>query len=143
MALVARRGKRGARPLLALAAAAALGIALLWGLEVAAERGGYSLDPTDPMNYNAYALRNDSSTTLYVHLCSDAACARLDEHFDWITVRAGAAADEQVYWGPGDSAVYAVASDTTPGATRRCLVLDAGTKASATVDAPFSSAGRC
>lgn len=54
----ARRNKVPA----ALLATGAVGLTLLVGLEAAAERGGHSLDPTDPMNYNTYALRNDSPT---------------------------------------------------------------------------------
>jgi hypothetical protein len=38
---------------------------------------------------------------------------------------------------------YAVATDTTTAGARRCLVLNAETKAPATVDVPLSSAGRC
>ncbi len=118
-------------------------LTLLYGLEVAAERGGHSIDPTDPMNYNSYALRNDSATALYVHRCADPACTRLDQHFEWIAVRAGSATDEQVYWGPGESAGYAVATSTTTAGARRCLLVDAETKASAPVDLPLSSAGSC
>src|SRR4051812_34929135 len=44
---------------------------LLFAAEVANEANGHSIDPTDPMNYNFYALRNDSASDLYVHLCSD------------------------------------------------------------------------
>ncbi len=127
----------------ALLATGAIGATLLFGLEAAAERGGHSLDPTDSMNYNTYALRNDSPAALYVHLCSDPACARLDGNADWVIVRAHSAADEQVYWGPGESAGYAVASDPTTRSARRCLVLNAAAKAPATVDAPLSSAGHC
>ncbi|MDQ1742885.1 MAG: hypothetical protein QOE23_1224 [Pseudonocardiales bacterium] len=130
------------KALTALLATGALGATLLSGLEAAAERGGHSLDPTDSMNYNGYSLRNDSPAALYVHLCSDLGCARLDSHFDWITVRPGKATAEQVYWGPGESAGYAVTSDPAAGSARRCLV-DAAAKASAPVDVPLSSATPC
>jgi|GEM_PF-4179894 len=95
------------------------------------------------MNYDSYALRNDTPGMLYVHLCADPACARLDRHFEWITVRPGAAMEEQVYWGPGESAGYAVASDPATGSAWQCLVLDAAAKAPTTVDAPLSSASTC
>ena len=137
-----RRWKRS-RARTALLATGAVGFVLLWGLEIAAERGGHSLDPTDAMNYNTYALHNDSAGPLSVHLCADAQCRQLDSHTDWITVLPGSVTDEEVYWGSDVSAVYAVASDSTAGSTRWCLVLSAATKAAATVDAPLSLAGRC
>jgi hypothetical protein len=124
-------------------ATGAVGLTLLAGLEAAAERGGHSLDPTDAMNYNTYALRNDSPAALYVHLCSDRACARLDEHFEWIPLRPGSATDEQVYWGSDGYAIYAVAGAPTTAGAHRCLVLNASTKAATTVDAPLSAALRC
>lgn len=125
----------------ALLATGAAGFVLLYGLEVAAERGGHSIDPTDAMNYDSYALRNDTAITRFVHLCDDPACSQLEHHFEWISVWPGTAAEEQVYWGPGESAVYAVATATD--GPRQCLVLNASVKTSATVDAPLSSAGHC
>lgn len=49
------------------------------------------------MNYNAYALRNDSARPVYLHLCADTACAKLDGHFDWMRVDPGRADTEQIY----------------------------------------------
>jgi len=115
---------------------------LLFGLEIAADANGHSIDPTDPMNYNTYVLRNDSTTALYIHLCADTNCATLDRHSDWATFKPGEADDDQVYWGSSTPTVYAVA--LTPSfAGRRCLVLNAAKKAAAKVDAPLSSAGAC
>lgn len=116
--------------------------ALLFGLELAAEANGHSIDPTDPMNYNTYALGNDSPTTLYVHLCADKKCAKLDGHFDWVAVKPGSADDEKVSWGSPTPSVYAVAM-TPSGVGRRCLVLNAAKKVSAKVDTPLSLAGAC
>ena len=113
---------------------------LLAGLEIVAEANGHSLDPTDQMNYNTYALRNDSRTQLYVHLCADERCARLDGPLDWVAVKPGSADEEQVYWGSPWPTVYAVALRPS-GAEGRCVVLNAAKKASATVDVPLSSAG--
>lgn len=134
---------QGNKLLATLLATAVLGLAVLVGLEAAAERGGHSLDPTDAMNFNSYALRNDAPTARYVHLCSDAACTRLDDHFEWIAVRPGTSTEEQVYWGPDESAVYAVAGAPTTTGAHRCLVLDAAAKATAMVDEPLSAAGQC
>ena len=127
----------------ALVTAGALGFSLLFVLEIAAERGGHSLDPTDPMNFNSYALRNDSQAALHIHRCADPSCAQLEAHSDWIIVQPGTAAREQVYWGETIPVVYAVASNPSTAGGRRCLVLNAATKASATVDAPLSSARHC
>jgi hypothetical protein len=117
--------------------------ALLFGLEIAAEAKGHSLDPTDPTNYNTYTLRNDSASQLYVHLCADAKCAHLDDHVDWVPVEPGSADDAQVYWGSSTPDVYAIA--TAPGGSSgwRCLMLDASSKSPEEVDAPLSSAVRC
>lgn len=117
--------------------------ALLVGLEIAAEGTGHSIDPTDQMNYNTYALRNDSSSRLYFHLCRDVKCTQLDSHFDWVALQTGAVDDEQVYWGTTTPSAFAVAA--IPGATGtwRCLVVDAAKKAPAKVDLPLSSAGNC
>jgi hypothetical protein len=120
-----------------------LGFAALLGLESLAEAGGHSLDPTDPMNYDSYALVNDSAATVYVHLCADSGCARLDQHTDWTPVQPGAGDTEQVYWGAGAYAVYAVASAPNVGAARRCLLLDASQQAANRVTAPLSSAAAC
>ncbi|HEU5268833.1 MAG TPA: hypothetical protein VFU36_02830, partial [Jatrophihabitans sp.] len=65
----------------------ALAFAALLGLEALAEAGGHSLDPTDPMNYNTYVLRNDLPAAAYLHLCADSTCARLDQHTDWVAVQ--------------------------------------------------------
>jgi hypothetical protein len=118
------------------------GFAALFGVEILDEAHGHSLDPTDPMNYNRYALRNDSTTPLYVHLCADPSCVALDGHFDWDLVNPGSADDQEVYWGSSTPTAYAVArspSDTG----RRCLLLNAATKAQALVDSPLSLAGTC
>lgn len=122
--------------------AGALACLSLFGLEVAAEANGHSFDPTDAMNYNRYALRNDSSTPLYVHLCADPTCTRLADHVDWDPINPGSAETQQVYWGSTTPTAYAVArspSDTG----RRCLLLNAAAKAAAVVDTPLSSAGAC
>jgi hypothetical protein len=125
-----------------LICAAVLIFGSLFGLEVAAEANGHSLDPTDPMNYNSYALRNDSSTLLYVHLCADPKCAVLEGHFDWDPINPGSTETQQVYWGSATPTAYAVTR--SPGNTgRRCLLLNAATKAQALVDSPLSSAGIC
>lgn len=118
-------------------------LSALFGLEALAESGGHSLDSTDPMNYDRYALRNDLSTTAYVHLCADNGCARLAQHTDWIELKPGAADQEQVYWGPGASAMYAVASAPNVGAVRGCLLLDANHKTTSAVNAPLSTATPC
>jgi len=78
---------------------------------------------------------------LYVHLCPDPKCTRLDHHFDSIPVRPGTA--DEVYWGDSTPAVYAVTSTSDGTGIKRCLVLDASKKAQATVDIPLSLAGRC
>jgi hypothetical protein len=121
----------------------ALAFGGLVGLSALAEAGGHSLDPTDPMNYDTYALHNDSPATAYVHLCADAVCTHLEQHAGWVQVNPGAADDEQVYWGSNGGAVYAVAASPSANAAKRCLVLVAARPASATVDAPLSSAGAC
>lgn len=125
----------------ALLATGAAGFLLLYGLEVATERGAQSPGPADSANYTSYALRNDSSTALYVHLCADPACAQLDSRTDWVTVRPGTTADVQVPWDPAEPTGYAVATDTA--GSQRCLVLDATGKQPGTVDTPLSSAGHC
>ncbi|MDQ1731119.1 MAG: hypothetical protein QOK10_1278, partial [Pseudonocardiales bacterium] len=92
-----------------LVSGALIVLTVLFGLEIASEANGHSIDPTDPMNYNTYALRNDSTTPQYVHLCADEKCATLDGHLDWVPVRPGSADDEQVYWGWSTPSVFAVA----------------------------------
>lgn len=92
---------------------------------------------------SAGAAAGRSADRAVVHLCSDPACDRLDDHAEWITVRPGSATDEQVYWDPGQSTGYAVATDPATGSPRQCLVVTAAAKASTTVDTPLSSAGRC
>jgi hypothetical protein len=121
----------------------ALTVAALYALEVVAEAGGHSLDPTDPMNYNSYALRNDLSSPAYVHMCADTNCAQLDPHGDWLEVTPGAADEESVYWGSSVPTVYAVASAPSPAGPRRCLVLNAAHKAPGTTSVPLSSAQPC
>jgi len=128
---------------LVLVATAAMANAVLFGLEGLAESHGHSLDPTDSMNYDFFALRNDSATPRYVHLCDDASCTRLDGHFDWVAVRPGSLDTEQVYWDSSSTAVYAVATSPALGSGSRCLVLNASTKLTSTADAPLSTAGPC
>jgi hypothetical protein len=101
-----------------LVSGALIVLTVLFGLEIASEANGHSIDPTDPMNYNTYALRNDSTTPQYVHLCADEKCATLDGHLDWVPVRPGSADDEQVYWGWSTPSVFAVAL-TPSGAGRQ------------------------
>jgi hypothetical protein len=129
--------------LLVLVAATVAVFALLLRLEIAVEANGHSIDPTDPMNYNTYALRNDSATQLYVHLCAGTKCARLERHIDWVPVTPGSAVDEQVYWGSSTPAVYAVATAPDGSGVQLCVALDASKKAPAKVDAPLSSGGSC
>jgi len=124
--------------------AVAAAVALVVGLFVAegiAEAGGHSLDPTDPMNYDSFALVNDSPSTLYVHLCADSRCSRLESHFDWTAIAPGSSETEQVYWDPGSFAAYAVSD--RPGRNERCLRLDASTEATAKVSVHLSSARSC
>jgi hypothetical protein len=90
-----------------------------------AGRPGWRFDPTDPMNYDSCALRNDAAAQLYVHLCAESTCTRLDSHFDWVVVRPGSSDPEQVYWGAASQAVYAVATTPAQAGGLRCLTLNA------------------
>jgi hypothetical protein len=121
----------------------AAAVAVLFGLEGLAESQGHSFDPTDPMNYDSFALRNDAATPLYVHLCADATCSRLDSHFDWVVMQPGSSDTEQVYWGRDSRAVYAVATAPAPGDGLRCLTLNASKKTTSATVAPLSAAAAC
>lgn len=125
-----------------LGSAAVLIFGLLFGLEVAAEANGHSLDPTDPMNYNSYALRNDSSTPLYVHLCADQNCASLQAEASWVALDPGSVDHEQVYWGSSTPTAYLVVRSPSD-VEQRCLLLDAANKSSVTRDVALSSAVTC
>jgi hypothetical protein len=118
-------------------------VAVLLGLEGLAESQGHSLDPTDPMNYDYFALRNDAATPLYVHLCAEATCTRLDGHFGWVVVQPVSSDTERVYWGRDFGAVYAVATAPALGAGLRCLTVSASKKTTSPTVALLSTAAAC
>jgi hypothetical protein len=141
--MTAPGGRRGQfLLLLGLVAGLAVMLGSCVGFEAFTEaRTGHSLDPTDPMNYDFFLVRNDTSAALQVHLCADSACSRLDEHFGWEPVAARTTRREQVYWGKGEVGVYAVTATDRKHWT--CLQLDASVKRDAPFEVPLSTARAC
>jgi len=133
--------RRRSRLPIVLAGVGALALLTPFGLEIAAEANGHSLDPTDPMNYNSYAIRNDSSTPLYTHLCADPNCVSLQAEASWVAINPGSVDDEQVYWGSSTTAYAVVRSPSD--VEQRCLLLNTAHKAPTELDVPLSSAGAC
>jgi hypothetical protein len=134
--------RRRRLPIVLSTASALFLVGAVTSLLVWAEANGVVFDPTDPANYNDYALRNDSSTPLYVHRCADPNCASLQGEASWVAINPGSVDDEQVYWGSATPTAYAVA--TSPSDTgRRCLLLNAEHKTPGKLDIPLSSAGTC
>ena len=126
-----RRSRAAA--VVAVASAALLVVSGLVAADGYAEAHGHALDPTDPVNYDVFVLRNDSRARLYVRRCDDGSCVRLDEHDDWVPVEPGSAVTDQVWWGADTPILYAVSDVSAVHAARRCVRLDASTKtASAT-----------
>jgi hypothetical protein len=107
---------------------------------VAAQLGGGSIDPTDPSNFNQYALTNDSGERLYVHYCDDTACRKLDGNFKWVEVRPAATDTESDGWGMGELA-YAVSAN--PNGGFRCLMVNDKKKHHTTMTIPLSQATGC
>jgi hypothetical protein len=131
-------------PLIALA----LGIflfgvmALLFWVAIAAQNSGGSLDPTDPANFNSYALKNDSGGFQYVHACADSACRKLDDQFDWVAVNPAAIHTEEAAWGT-EKVAYAVSNNASSEGGYRCLFWSAAKKISSTTTIPLSQATTC
>jgi hypothetical protein len=127
-------------PVIALGMAAFL--VGMMALEALANSHGGSLDPTDPINFNSFALTNDSGGRLYVHLCEDAACRKLDGNFDWVAVNPAGTDTEQVGWGFGQ-VTYAVSNNGRGEGGYRCLQVDDSKKIISTTVAPLSRATPC
>ena len=96
-------------------------------LAIVVQAHGGSIDPTDPRNYNAFELVNDTAAPQYVRLCKDAACHHFYGEMGWEQVPTGQALRVQVSWGRGESSSYAVSSNSV-GQPHGCLRLLAPTK---------------
>jgi len=139
-----RRKRRKGGPV-AVITALVLGLASLIGLSVLYSAEGGSIDPTDPANYNVYALGNDTPARLYVHECSSPSCTTLDSRLDWIPIDPGAVSNQQVYWGDPSPTLYAVSNveGTVTANADRWLALDASKKNPTTTHVQLSSARPC
>ena len=119
------------------------GCGTLIAAEVVAERRGGSIDPTDPSNFDFFSLTNDTQEPLYVRLCADQKCRRLQHELDWEPIPPGRSIKEQVAWGDASPQMYAVATSPRADLPWPSLPLDAHRKLSTTVLVPLSSSSPC
>lgn len=121
-----------------------VGFTALVILEAAASAEGRSVDPTDPANFDEFALHNDTPTTLYTRLCDNPNCTAFEPHDKrWGAVNPGNAATVQVYWGPTTPTLYAVSDTPDAEAAQRCIALDAHVKSTITTPVALSSTVPC
>lgn len=126
-----------------LALLAVAGCTALLHLAAVVDRDGHSIDPTDPANFDLFALHNGSASPLYVRLCNDQACRRFASEDDWTRVRAGSTQHERVYWGDGASSTYAVSRTPSLTGLLGCLPLHAIRKTTTETIVQLSSTRPC
>lgn len=114
----------------------------LLALEAWARNHGGSLDPTDPINFNTFVLANDSNRPVYVHLCDDSACRKLDGHFGWVRVEPAHSDSEQIGWGMG-RVVYAVSVRAGGAGGYLCLTVDDSRRVRSPTHVHLSQAAPC
>lgn len=126
-----------------LTAVVATGVAIVFAISLLVSSTGHSVDPTDPINFNTYAITNDYPDARYLHLCGDDKCSALDRHSDWTRLEPGSETRASVYWGTSTPTAYRVAITPDSSGTGSCLTLDAKAKASSTVTELLSAATQC
>ncbi|WP_045877144.1 hypothetical protein [Pseudofrankia sp. DC12] len=134
-------GRKGNRLLLVFGAVVLAGVmALGLGLTGSSNTGAHATDPSDDGNFNTYALVNDSKARVIVYLCLDTPCTQINTRSAWIPMAPGESITRNEYWNPGVGYGFKIA--TSPRG-RRCLTINADTKAPKTVTIPLSTAKSC
>jgi hypothetical protein len=99
-------------------------VALFAAAVIAADLAGGSIDPTDPANFNAFTLQNDTGRAVVVRLCESPTCTTFYD--DGLNASPGGTIEEQVAWG-GPTPQWFLVTDGR-GHRVGCLALYAPTK---------------